>query len=213
MLTRSETELTTAATDLLLGLVGLWLTWRLSVLPVQAAWPQQIWIGTLVLLSASALLGSVVHGIELHGTVRSLLWKPLYLCLGLTVGFLVVCAVSDWLGEGAGRHTLPWTMAAGVAFFVLTQVRRGGFAIFLVYEAAATLFALGVYTALAFHDRPGAVPIAAGLALTLIGAAVQAGRFSMHVVVRFDHNGLFHLVQLIGVVIIAAGVRMSLLTR
>src|SRR5436190_23851564 len=38
VLIRSETELTTAATDLLLGLVAAWLAWQLAELPTSAVW-------------------------------------------------------------------------------------------------------------------------------------------------------------------------------
>src|SRR6187455_1181886 len=38
VLIRSETELTTAATDLLLGLVGAWLAWQLAGVPTSAVW-------------------------------------------------------------------------------------------------------------------------------------------------------------------------------
>jgi hypothetical protein len=54
--------------------------------------------------------------------------------------------------------------------------------------------------------------MAAGVALSLAAAAVQVSPLSLRLGVRFDHNGLFHLIQIAGVVLLAAGVRQSLRT-
>jgi len=86
--------------------------------------------------------------------------------------------------------------------------------LFVVYEAVALASALGVYLWLASVRRlPGAGAIATGIALTLMAAAVQVSDVSLHVVVPFDHNGLFHLVQIVALLVLASGLRRSYRVR
>jgi hypothetical protein len=49
-----------------------------------------------------------------------------------------------------------------------------------------------------------------GTVLTLAAAAVQVSGASLRVVVPFDHNGLFHIVQILAITVIARGVRQGL---
>jgi hypothetical protein len=39
---------------------------------------------------------------------------------------------------------------------------------------------------------------------------VQTSRLSLNIIVPLDHNGLFHVVQIIGAILLIAGVRRSL---
>lgn len=211
VLTRVETELTTAATDAVLGLLCVGLAVSLAMIPVPAPWKRNVWIAALVCLAVGSLLGAVVHGLTMSESLRNRLWKPLYLSLGLAVALVVVAAVCDWSGEATARRLLPWAIAAGVVFFAASQSLGGAFVVFVAYEAVATLTALVIYALLALHGgMPGASFLAAGLALTLVAALVQVSSLSARLVVRFDHNGLFHLVQIVAIIVMAGGVRASL---
>jgi hypothetical protein len=102
-------------------------------------------------------------------------------------------------------------MGAGIGFFALSQSLGGAFVIFVMYEAVALLLALATYTQLAIRGgMPGAGLLAAGVALSLIAAVIQVSGLKMRLIVRFDHNGLFHLVQMVAVLVIGLGLRASL---
>jgi hypothetical protein len=46
-----------------------------------------------------------------------------------------------------------------------------------------------------------------GIALSIIAAVIQAtGSIGFTLIWEFDHNGVFHLVQMPGIVLLAAGV-------
>jgi len=50
--------------------------------------------------------------------------------------------------------------------------------------------------------------MAAALAVSLTAGAIQASELgSVRLFWEFDHNGLFHLVQLLGLVLLVAGLR------
>jgi hypothetical protein len=207
----SHTELTTAATDAVLGLVCLAIVWAL--MSVRPSWPRAVWIAVFTLMAVASLLGAYAHGFDLSERVRAVTWQPLYLSLGLAIGLFVVAAVHDWRGVDAARALLPWALGAAVAFYALTYFLGGAFIIFVVYEGVAMLAALGIYSLLAAQGAAGATAIAIGIALSLVAAVVQATSWSLRLGVVFDHNGVFHLIQTLGVLVLAAGVRASLMGR
>jgi len=102
-----------------------------------------------------------------------------------------------------------------VGFFAITQLLSGAFLVFVVYEAVAMLAALGIYVTLAGRRRlPGAELMALAILLNIVAAGIQASesiRFAL--VWPFDHNGLFHIVQMIAVVVLMLGLRQSLQPR
>ncbi len=202
-----ETELTTAATDALLGLLCVGLAVWLALSPVPAPWRRTVWVAVLACMAAASMLGAIAHGLALSDATRAMVWKPLYLSLGLAVALVVVGAAGDCWGEPTARWLLPWAVAAAVAFFAASQLLGGAFVIFLAYEGAATLAALAIYGTLAAKGMPGAPAVTAGLALSLVAAVVQMSGLSLRVGVRFDHNGLFHLVQIVAVITLAIGLR------
>jgi len=206
----SPTELTTAATDAAMGVLSLLLLLDLRRLRVRSTWQRNVWIEVFGLLVAGSVLGAITHGFELAAAVRAQIWLPLYLSLGLAVALFVVGAVGDLMGEAAGRRLFPWAVAAGVGFFAASQWLGGAFLIFVVYEGAAMLLALAIYLRVAMRGEAWAWWTASGIALTLGAATVQAASLRMTLVVPFDHNGLFHLLQMAATVLIAAGVRAGL---
>ena len=212
MLTRSETELTTAATDALLGLLCLLLAIRLGVVPTSALWKRSVWTAMLALLSLASLLGAVVHGVELRLAMRAAIWKAVYLALGLSIGMLLTAATYDGWGAAAAQQVLPWAVLSGILFFAVTELLGGPFLLFIGYEGLAALVALAIYVGLwVGGELAGASTIVIGIAFSLLAAAIQASRVSLRVGVRFDHNGLFHLTQMVGITILVDGVRTSLL--
>ena len=207
------TELTTAATDAALGFFCLAILWRLVAVPVNARWKRALWGWVFGLLALGSVLGAVAHGLELMASILGILWWFLYLSLGVTVALFVVGGIYDWRSERAARTALPWAIAAGAAFAALTQFLGGAFVIFVAYEATAMVATLTMYIALSTSGRlAGAGTVAVGIGLSIVAAAVQASALNLHLIVPFDHNGLFHLVQLAATAALATGLRRGLVT-
>jgi len=210
-LTPSPTELTTAATDAALAVVCLALLASLLRLSVDTPWKRAIWASVFVLVAISAGCGAVVHGLDLPPSMRAALWKPIYFSMGMSVALFLVGAIGDWRGEQAARAWLPWAVAAGTGVFVLTQISGSGFRAFIACEAAAMTTSFVIYLRLWIARKlAGAGTVAIGVALTLAAAAVQASSLGVQVVWPFDHNGLFHLIQIASVLVIANGLGRSL---
>lgn len=201
------TELTTGATDALLALLAAagarWIRTRPRIEPARG----RAWSLVFLLLAGASALGAIAHGLDLPARTRALLWHPLYLLLGLLVAAFLVAAIHDLGGERAARRSRWPLLSAGVGFYASAQLLGGAFIVFVAYEAAAMLSALAIYLLLAARSQlPGAGVIAAGILLNLVAAGVQASTLSMDVGVPLDHNGLFHVVQGVAVVVMLAGI-------
>ncbi len=207
----SPVELTTAATDVVLALLCVGVVLGLARLRVHDSWKTTLWSGVFTLLAVASVLGAVAHGLELSESVLAILWSPLYLCLGLTVSLFLVGAVYDAFGKREARRLVPWAIGVALAFWVLTRVVDGGFLLFLVYEAVAMVGALVLYSRLAINHRlAGASVVAAGIGLNLLAGLVQASDITIRLVVPFDHNGVFHLVQVVALATLGYGLRLGL---
>lgn len=202
----SPTELTTAATDAILAVecVAVIIGLRRHR---PAGWRLGLWCWVFGLIAFAGGLGAVAHGLDLSEAVRTALWGPLYLALGVLVALFAVGAVADWQGPARARRWVPWSVGVGVLFFGLTQLLDGAFLIFVVYEAAAMLGALAIYVGLAAGRRQrGAGTMAFGVLVNLAAAGLQASPVGFRLMVPFDHNGVFHLAQMAGVAVLALGV-------
>jgi hypothetical protein len=206
------TELTTAATDVALGVLAVGCMSYLARFRECDRWKVGLWSWLFGLLAAAALLGAVAHGFAWSVAVWDFLWFPLFLLLGLTVALFVVGAIYDWRGLSAAKRSMPFMIALAVIFFGVTQVISGAFLVFVLYEAVAMLFAFGLYGYLATKASSRAMTVMlTGVGLNIVAAAIQATQaVSFTFVWPFDHNGVFHLVQMVALVVLCAGLRMSL---
>lgn len=210
----SPTERTTAATDAILALIALAAVFYIRQIGQQQPWKANLWAWAFGLLALASVLGTVAHGFQMTESTRTLIWHPLFLALGLLVALFMVGAIYDVWGQAVARRALPIMLAIGVGFFGITLLWPGTFTVFIAYEGVAMLFALGGYFWLAWNGRlDGAWWMVAGILVTIIAAGVQASKaVSFTVVWQFDHNGVYHLIQMVGIVLLVLGLRAALLS-
>lgn len=201
----STTERTTAVTDLVLALAAIA---AVGALGRRAApsFARRVWQAALLAAAAGAALGAVAHGFALPTETREFLWQPLFLLLGVTVSLFVVGAVASWRGGATASRLLPPMMVLALLFYFATRLTGGDFLVFVLFQAGTLLFALAVYLRLGAQGTRGAGLVAAGLAVTLAAGAVQAMEdLQVTLVWPFDHNGIYHLVQLVGLAVLTWG--------
>ncbi len=204
------TERTTAATDLVLAVAAC-----AAAIALGHAGPpsvaRRVWRAALFCAAGGAALGAIAHGLVLPETTLKLVWQPLYLLLGVTVALFVVGAVASWRGGHAARRILIPMLGAAVLFYLATRMSHGEFLVFVVFQAAALIFALVIYLRLHARGLRGAGLVAAGLAVTLAAGAVQAAEsLSLKLIWEFDHNGVYHLIQLAGLFLLVRGLLLVL---
>jgi hypothetical protein len=208
------TEQTTAITDAILALLALGGALYLYRIGKSDRWKANLWLSVFGLLTVAAVFGTIAHGFKMSTQLNSLLWQPLFLSLGTMVSLFVVGTVYDAWGKAAARKALPVMLVVGAVFYTITLLIPGSFLVFIVYEAAATLFALVAYGWLTWRGRlPGAGLMTLGIFITIVAAIVQATEtLTVTVVWPFDYNGLYHLIQMVGLLALLAGLRADLLS-
>lgn len=206
-LTASPTERTTAATDALLSLAAAGAIVLLQAPGTSPSWKFQLWSWAFALIVLAAALGAVYHGLVLPARRRTLLWRILTVCLSSAISLVAVGVVHDACGAEAAGRILPVLLTAGLLAYAVSRVVAGMFIVFIVYQALALTMALAVYAWLAAQGaQAGAAWLAAGAAVSLAAAGIQATRnLRVTCIWEFDHNGVFHLVQALGVILFGIG--------
>jgi len=207
----SAIEQVTAVTNLPLVLFSL-----VAVNSLYARRPAQplrawLWIGMFGSLTIATGLGIFAHGLALDAAARKLIWQPINAALGVTVACFVAGAVLDRWGAAAAGRALPGLLVLSGGFFAYATFRASSFLPFIVYEGVAMLFCLAVYLTLTVQRRlAGADWMVVGVGITILAAVLQATPVAYRLGVTFDHNGIFHLVQLLGLLCLLLGVQRGL---
>lgn len=206
-LNASPTERTTAATDVLLSVAAVGGIVQLQSLVAPTPWKLHLWSWTFALIAWAAALGAVYHGLVLAERSRSRLWRILTACLSMAISLFGVGVVHDAFGREAAGRILPVLLTAGLLIYAVSRVFAGLFVLFIGYQALSLALALGLYLWLAAQGAPaGAGWMAAGVAVSMLAAGIQAARnLRVKWIWELDHNGLFHLAQTLGLILLCVG--------
>jgi hypothetical protein len=201
------TEQTTAITDLVLTLFSVWALIIIHKRGKSKPGKSRIWKWVFTLLAIAAFFGFLAHGFQMNEKTNYLLWQPLNLALGLSVSLFAAGAIFDMRKGNLPRAIVPGLITLGIIFYFITVFIPGSFMIFIIYEAVVMIFALTAYIYLASKKLlTGAWWMVTGIVLTITAAAVQAsGSVRVNMIWEFDNNGVFHIIQMIGIVVLVNG--------
>jgi hypothetical protein len=179
----------TTATDYLLAGVAAWL----SVLLFSSAQRSvKLWGLAFAALAMAALLGGTWHGF----LKSDALWKATLLAAGgASFGMVAGSAVATL--SGRARELLIGLASAKLLAYCLWMLRHDEF----IYVVIDTGIALAVVMALHLWKWNG--PLLAGVALSIVAALAQASGVALHE--HFNHNDLYHVIQLAALVLLYRG--------
>lgn len=196
-------EPTTVLTDVALTVAGVWCAARLAGLTDGAA--PLLLAGAFLLLAASALLGAVVHGVgpSLGDAVSKPIWKVTLLLALLTNALLLGAEVVAHVA-GAWRGLLLALVGAKLVAASAAALRQPVFR-WIVYDSLATFAAVAAIEAIAWGARgaPSAPWMLGAVALSMAAGALQHFRVAPHR--HFNHNDLYHVVQLAAILLFYRG--------
>lgn len=203
-------EQTTAATDLIMGTVAV----VIAVSVYSLGRPKDktralVWTSLFVLSAVASFLGAIAHGFAMSAETHYLLWQPLNLSLGLSIALFVAAVVYDVKGRAALTIVLPLMLVISVFFYLYTLLKSDSFLVFIAFEVAAMLLALICYFVLAYRQQlAGAWTLTLGILINIIAGAVQS-LSSLHftLIWEFNHNGLFHEIQMASLIVLYLGLR------
>lgn len=158
----------------------------------------RLWAVAFIALAVAAFLGGTVHGFQVEG-----LWKPTVMAVGIaSFGMLAGSAYATTSGNV--RRVLVIAAALKLAFYEAWMLGHDDF-IFVVADTASAMLAVAALHLLAL-DNPATRWILGGVVVSLIAAGIQAGRVALHPQ-WFNHNDLYHVVQIAAMVLYYAGAR------
>jgi hypothetical protein len=176
-------EPATLATDYLLALAAAIFAWRLG--RAHRFWSYGFWFTAL-----GSLLGGTYHGFS----QSQALWKATVFAIGIA-SFFFLFAVSRAMHAVAFVKLVvygSWMIFHDAFVWVIVD-----------YGVAFVLIAITLAM-----QRSGATKwILASLAASIAGAVVQTTQFALHR--HFNHNDLYHLIQLLSLWLLYRGARLT----
>jgi hypothetical protein len=216
-ITDIPTEQTTAATDALLAILAFVIMVKVyksgEGIDLKKT---RIWTWVFGLLTVASALGAAAHGFQMSRLTKLVLWQPLNLSLILIICLFAAGVVYDFKKFTLPKALIPVLLVCAIIFFTITVILPDVLTtVFIKAEAAAMLFAFAGYIILASRKTiKGAGLMAAGILVTIIAAVIQAiHSVKVVFILEFDHNGIFHIVQMIGLIILFKGLQAEFRSR
>lgn len=205
------TEQTTAVTDAIMAVIAIVAALSCKRLGRGQHFGLKVWSWVFMLLALAGILGAAAHGLQMPESLRNLLWQPLFLSLGLLIALFVVAAIQDMFEPRYARRALPIMLILGFGFYGVTLLWPDNFMPFIVYELVAMLLALAGYLYKAIKTQSlSASWLAGGIFTTVVAAGIQASHaVSLTLIWVFDHNGVYHLVQMLAIGFLWRGIFLS----
>jgi hypothetical protein len=186
-------EPTTLLTDYVLAGVTGWLCFLL--LKNRQSHNSRFWWGVaFAALALGALLGGTWHGFFNH----ALLWKATVLSVGVA-SFAMLTGSAFAVLSGKPRALVVAFALAKLLVYSGWMLRHDEF----IYVVIDTGIAFALVAALHLWRVNGW--ILAGVAVSVAAALVQASGFALHR--HFNHNDLYHVIQIAAMVLLYRGAR------
>jgi hypothetical protein len=201
-------ESTTTITDYLITVVAWWLGARLSLAATsQHNHAIRLWAIGFFFVGLGALLGGTSHGFVTYLGEAGLryIWKGTVYAVGLSMLFAVAGTVEGSSFGAVVRRTLHSVNVIGFAVYATWMIDHSGF-IYVIYHYVSAMIGIASMQTWAWlrHRAITAPWIIAGVLVTLLGAIIQQSGFTLHE--HFNNNDLFHVVQIVGLLLLYRGV-------
>ncbi len=199
-------EPATTLTDLALALQCLVFAYILAKREGTAS-KRRDWTLFFAAVALAALLGGVVHGIgfESDSRIGGLLWRAVLVLIGLSAlaGWRIGASLT--LSGPAERVVRAMAAVLFGAYCLVVLFVYPKFSIAVANYLPAMVFTLVclILAARSRGSRPLAVA-AAGLMISLFAAALQQREIGIHPV-YFDHNALYHVIQMVAFALLFVG--------
>jgi hypothetical protein len=196
----------TMATDYVLGVLAFALAMRTVADPDAGAqlsgW---LWAWAFVMTAAAAFVGGTYHGfIEwMPGLAGRVLWKATLVATGLGSAFLLAAALAAAFA-GPLRHVLLAMVLVKLLAYLWAITTTDEFTVVIAdYGAALLAVLLAAWFVRPSGLTPAAWWITAGAGAALLGGFIQWARLAPHR--HFNHNDLFHVVQMVSLYLLYRG--------
>ena len=200
------TEPMTMMTDYVMGALAFVLAMRLvGDATAGRQLSGRLWAAALVMTAVAAFLGGTYHGFIqwMPGASGRAIWKATLLATGIGSACLLAAAVTA-ATAGALQRALLAVVVVKLLVYVWTIATKDQFALVIAdYGAALLAVALAAWFIRPSGLTPAAWWITGGVAVAAVAGAIQWARLAPHV--HFNHNDLFHVVQMASLYLLYRG--------
>ena len=202
------TEPSTTASDLLLGIVGLISAQRLFRISVPARrGATRMWGGALLAMSLAALLGAVHHAVlgQVSPAADRALWTTVLWMVGVGSVFMLAASARATLG-GAMRRIITAIAWLEFAVYVWWILGHPVFEYVILDYGSAMVMVLVIQAWGSYRRREASASwITGGVLVSFLAAGIEM--YGSDPWPYFNHNDMFHLVQIVGVLLFYQGAR------
>ena len=159
-------------------------------------------------LSLGALLGALTHGLGRNLSVAAgrILWRGTLLSLG-AAAFCLLLAAGYHAFPVRYVHIFEWSGALLLALYAIVILRDDRFLWAVLFYTTALLVLLTVMLYdLFFRGLAGSGLVVAGILVSFAAAIIQRSGLTLHR--HFNHNDLYHVIQMIGLYYLYRGAMM-----
>jgi hypothetical protein len=185
-------------TDLALGLVTLYLLWRLP----RAVEAVRYWRAMFVWAAATALIGAAYHGV-LVGRPRAgaLTWAVMSSMVVVVMSFLLAASVIVVLGRGRAVVFWPLRLIGLIAYGIFAVTGHASINAIMWCESLTMASVIGLWIWAAVRGHPLSRRM-----LVAIGVSIAAAMFRLipgaAAVIGLDPDSAYHLGQIVGVLLL-----------
>ena len=183
----------TLLTDYALGGVTAWLCFLLFKHQQQQS-ARKFWALAFAALALGAFLGGTWHGF----VQNDVLWKATVLSVGVA-SFAMLAGSAIAAVSGTARNLILTLAVAKLLLYSAWMLKRDEF-IFVVLDTGIAFAAVALLHLWRFNGWS-----LAGVAVSVAAALVQASGFAPHR--HFNHNDLYHVIQIAAMVLLYRGAR------
>ena len=180
-------EPTTVLTDYALAAVSIFLGLKLIE-------KSRLWAVAFLALGLGALLGGTWHGFW----QSDLLWKATTLSVGVASFGMVAGSAVAVTGGGLRRTLIAFALVKLIAY-AAWMLYHDDF-IWVVADTASALLIVAILHAWRFNGW-----MLAGVAVSVLAGLAQASGLALHA--HFNHNDLYHVLQIAAIFLFYRGVR------
>jgi hypothetical protein len=200
------TEPMTMITDYVMGALALVLAMRLiGDATAGRQLSGRLWAAALLMTAAAAFLGGTYHGFIqwMPGAAGRAMWKATLLATGVGSACLLAAAVVA-ATTGALRRALVAVVVVKLLVYIWTIATKDRFILVMAdYGSALVAVALAAWLLRPSGLTPAAWWIAGGVAVAVVAGVIQWAHLAPHA--RFNHNDLFHVVQMASLYLLYRG--------
>jgi hypothetical protein len=184
-------------TDLALGLVTAYLTWRLP----RGGDASRYWRASFAWASVTALIGAAYHGFFTGGRWGALTWAVMSSMVVVVMSFLLAASVIEILGKSRAVVFWPLRLIGFLAYGVFAITGHASILAIMWCESLTMASVIGLWAWALVRHHP-----LAGRMLVAIGVSIGAAMFRLvpgaATVVGSDPDSAYHVGQIVGMLLL-----------